>query len=152
MFPFVSSFLINPLHNCHLSFSKSDFGEIWLKAGEAKKTEFKVHCFIEIQFCRLFTNDFLAWHSVFSKDQLSQFHNQGQFLCCCILPILKFFLAKAGERWVWAAANQRQFWFCKIAPSVCQPFPMCEFPWLFVKCRTDEILSSLIENANVGGD
>ena len=85
MFPFVSSFLINPLHNCHLSFSKSDFGEIWPKAGEAKKLNLKFIALLKFKFA-----DFLRMIclpctcSLFfprSKDQLSQFHDQGQFLC-----------------------------------------------------------------------
>ena len=50
MFPFVSSFLINPLHNCHLSSSKSDFGEIWPKAGEAKKLNLKFIALLKFKF------------------------------------------------------------------------------------------------------
>ena len=84
---------------------------------------------------------------LFSKDQLSQFHNQGQFLCCCILPILKFFFGKC-RRAIGLSGRQSEAIMVLQNCPLClwQPFPMCEFPWLFVKCRTDEILSSLIEN------
>ena len=124
MFPFVSSFLINPLHNCHLSSPKSDFGEIWPKAGEAKKLNLKFIALLKFKFA-----DYLRMICLpctcslfFPRTNYHNFMIKGSF---CVLqhPFLHFaqtqvFLAKAGERWVWAAANQRQLWFCKIAPSV----------------------------------
>ena len=116
MFPFVLSFLIKPLHNCHLSFSKSDFGEIWLKAREAKKTEFKVHCFIEIQVCRLFTNDLFACHSVFPRPNFHNFIIKGSFCVVAFCPYSSFFWQRPASDRFERPAIRDNFGFAKLPP------------------------------------
>ena len=121
MFPFVSSFLINPLHNCHLSFSKSDFGEIWPKAGEAKKLNLKFIALLKFNFADYLRMTFLPDILFFSKDQLSQFHNQGQFLCfatsvLAFCPNSSFFWQRQASDGFEQPPIRGNFGFAKLPP------------------------------------
>ena len=122
MFPFVSSFLINPLHNCHLSFSKSDFGEIWPKAGEAKKLNLKFIALLKFNFADYLRMTFLPDILFFPRTNSHNFIIKGSF---CVLQHLFLHFAQTqvffgkGRRAMGLSGRQSE------AILVLQNCPLC---------------------------
>ena len=116
MFPFVSSFLINPLHNCHLSFSKSDFGEIWPKAGEAKK--WFLSSLLSLNSSLQTTYEWFACltHSFFPRTNFHNFIIKGSFCVVAFCPYAIFFLQRPASDRFERPPIRGNYGFAKLPP------------------------------------